>query len=164
VGACGTESTSGEKGRGGVSGAGLKAWLSGGVVGGKGGSTKVPGAQHASREAGGADGSSGGGAGGGDVDTAANTAGSSHALWRLSCCWSWWVVVAVAVVLVPGDGRPGIGRKSSGLVGADVVEAARMRGEAGLREKGEEPNGGLRGLLSSEALEKMKAVSVRLRW
>lgn len=53
------------------------------------------------------------------------------------------------------------GRKS-GLDGGDV---ARKTGEGGVREKGE-TRGELRGEsgLASSALEKMKAVSVRLRW
>lgn len=53
------------------------------------------------------------------------------------------------------------GRKS-GLAGGDV---ARKTGEGGVLEKGEtrgEPRG--EGGLASSALEKMKAVSVRLRW
>lgn len=53
------------------------------------------------------------------------------------------------------------GRKL-GLAGGDV---ARKMGEGGVREKGE-TRGELRGEggLASSALEKMKAVSVRLRW
>lgn len=52
--------------------------------------------------------------------------------------------------------------RKSGLMGG---EAARRKGEGGAREKGD-TRGELRGddgALSS-ALEKMKAVSVRLRW
>ncbi len=50
----------------------------------------------------------------------------------------------------------------SGLVGGDM---ARKMGEGGAREKGE-TRGELRGedVELSSALEKMKAVSVRLRW
>lgn len=50
----------------------------------------------------------------------------------------------------------------SGLAGGDVV---RKTGEGGVREKGE-TRGELRGEggPASSALEKMKAVSVRLRW
>lgn len=53
------------------------------------------------------------------------------------------------------------GRKS-GLAGGDVT---RKMGEVGVREKGE-TRGELRGegSLASSAFEKMKAVSVRLRW
>lgn len=53
------------------------------------------------------------------------------------------------------------GRKS-GLVGGDM---ARKMGEGGAREKGD-TRGELRGedVVLSSALEKMKAVSVRLRW
>lgn len=55
-----------------------------------------------------------------------------------------------------------VGEWKTGLVGGD---AARLNGEGGALEKGD-TKGGLRGegeALSS-ALEKMKAVSVRLRW
>lgn len=52
--------------------------------------------------------------------------------------------------------------RKSGLIGG---EADRRKGEGGAREKGD-TRGELRGDVAvlSSALEKMKAVSVRLRW